>query len=126
MRDHYNAKGKSSTMEVRNERKSTFSTKYYAKSGCMVLKLNEDFNFDDWLNVETVYRKKIEQGILYWDLDIRRLRFVNSFFLGHALSLNAYLANHKGTLRIMVEKDSKIASLLYMSKINQIVKICEI
>ena len=94
--------------------------------GLMQIELAPDFKAEHWDSFLAFYFQKAGEGILDWDLDLRRLNFITSAFLGSIVWLNTHLGAQKGSLRLTVAHHSKIADLIYLSKLNRIITTREI
>jgi anti-anti-sigma factor len=104
---------------------STFNADFFERSNHMRVELNIGFTHENWPAFEAFYRGKIEGGVLDWDLDLRSLEFINSLFLGLIIGFNTILKTRNGSLRLLVQPNSKIADLLYLSKLHRIINIHE-
>lgn len=89
------------------------------------IKLPQGFDSDDWDHLEPFYREKIGEGHLHWEVDLTDLQYFSSTMLGLLLGLNTILAIRGGTLRIIVSKTSRLAQLLMVTRVNQIMDVVE-
>ena len=89
------------------------------------LSLLPEFRTEDWDDVCATIDDKISRGYLTWDVDLRQLTLINSIILGYLVELNGRLIGARGSLRLILEKDSKLLQLIALSKIHLIVPIHE-
>ena len=94
----------------------------YAKT--CVVSLNPNFQVDDWKVFEQFYTSRVKE-VSQWDLDLRRLTFMNSMLMGLIVGLNAVVNNNQGQLRLVVARNSKIGELLHQAKVDRILTITE-
>lgn len=92
-------------------------------SGQMVVELNPGFTNEDWEAFTAFAKTKLAEGIVDWNLDLRRLQLITSMFLGAIIGFNMVVQSRRGSLRLIVEKDSRISKLIHMSKINRIITV---
>ena len=59
----------------------------------------------------------------FWDLDLRTLEFMGSNSLGMIVSLNAALSARGGSLRLLMAKGSRIATLIQLTKLDRIISV---
>lgn len=108
-----------------SQEQQLFKVHYFESNRQVVIDFESDFTFENW-DALTVFSKPwLDRGINNWDLDLRRLQTISSMFLGAIVGLNMVLSSHKGVLRIVVVKDSRLAKLFYLSKLHRIMTIHE-
>lgn len=95
-------------------------------SGQMMVELNPGFTNEDWEGFTAFAKTKLGEGIVDWSLDLRRLQLITSMFLGAIIGLNMVVQSRRGTLRLIVEKDSRISKVIHMSKINRIITVRDV
>mgnify|MGYP006282654677 CR=1 FL=1 len=89
----------------------------------MHVTLHDGFPVEAWEQLIEFYQQKIEGGVVNWELDLRRLRFMNSQALGMIISFNASVINRGGRLRILVDRSSYVDNLIHTTKLNRILDV---
>ncbi len=84
-----------------------------------------EFHPDHWDDVSPIIDEKIGHGFLTWDIDLRKLTLINSIMLGYFVELNGKLMSTRGSLRLILKRDSKLLQLIALSKIHLIIPIHE-
>lgn len=83
------------------------------------------FDATIWGQLERYYREKIGEGHLKWELDLTQLQFFSSTMLGLAIGFNTIVATRNGSLRLIVAKNSSLAQLMKISKVDRILNVEE-
>lgn len=102
------------------------SIQYQESLGRMLVELQPDFTGEDWDTFTNYAKTKLAEGIVNWDLDLRRLQLITSMFLGSIIGFNMVIQSRKGVLRLVTEKNSRISKLIHMSKIDRIILVREV
>jgi anti-anti-sigma regulatory factor len=68
-------------------------------------------------------KSQMEKGLIYFDLDLRRLTFLNSMMLGLIVGFNGMLGAMGGQARLIVEEKSMINQLLTISKLRRVLTV---
>lgn len=89
------------------------------------VKLPPGFDANNWGQLERYYREKIGEGHLKWELDLTQLLFFSSSMLGLAIGFNTIVATRNGSLRLIVAKNSALAQLMKISKVDRILTVEE-
>jgi anti-anti-sigma factor len=103
-----------------------FSTSMADDGDHMQVVLHAGFSDDHWAALERFYREKLDEGQRHWELDLRRLTYINSMMLGLFVSMNTDVITTGGDLRLVVAQNSMINQLLTLSKLRQIVTVMAI
>jgi anti-anti-sigma factor len=100
-----------------------FSTTSYPSERSIKVALNEDFQHGDWDAIGTLLTQRLQRDIVFWDLDLRRLGFMNSQMLGLIVGMNSEIKMRGGQLRLVVREGSPIDQLLTLSKVRRIITV---
>lgn len=102
-----------------------FKIHYFESNHQVVIEFDSNFTFENWDALTAFSKPWLDRGINNWDLDLRRLQTISSMFIGAIVGLNMVLSSHRGVLRIIVVKDSRLAKLFYLAKLHRIMTIHE-
>ena len=93
--------------------------------GRMTVELGTNFTHEDWDPFSSFVRNQINAGIVHWFLDLRKLQLLNSLLIGAIIGMNMVVQSNRGSLHLIVTRDSRISQLINMSKINRIIPMDE-
>ena len=96
---------------------------YNGESKTTQVHLVTEPSHQEWSEIMDSYQQKTSVGWVHWDLDMRKLDFIGSHSLGMVVSLNTCLTTRGGSLRLVMTKDSKIANLIQLTKLDRIINV---
>lgn len=85
--------------------------------------LEATFPVDEWAEFLDFYHAKRGEGFLCWILDLRQLPDLSSLLLGMLVTLNASVANHGGSLTLLVFSDSYVDRILQGTLLDRVLQI---
>lgn len=91
----------------------------------VIIDFDPSFGINNWASLEFFYQKEIKEGFIFWDFDLGRLGYINSMMLGLLVGFNTMLASRGGKLRLLTPSDSRIADLIKLSRLDQIIEMVQ-
>jgi anti-anti-sigma regulatory factor len=104
-------------------RMEPFSATTVTKEKTVQVVLQPSFCDANWDALELFVKSQMGKGLIYFDLDLRRLTFLNSMMLGLIVGLNGMLGAEGGHARLIVDEDSMINQLLTISKLRRVLTV---
>src|SRR5690242_9918348 len=98
-----------------------FTHHFRSDTATMDVELVKGFTSDNFETLVQFYQDRVNKGVLHWDVSLRNLEIINSVGLGVLVAFNAAVASRGGKLRLILRKDSKITSLLQLTKLDKII-----
>lgn len=102
---------------------AVFEYNFSKLSNSMQVDLKNTFKTSDLPKFMDFFRHKVASGNANWEISLKDLQFINSEFIGMLILMNMLLATQKGTLRLIVSKDSTIQDLFSQSKLERIIHV---
>lgn len=112
--------------EETEPKENNFAAQYIESTGQTIVVIKAAIMQDDWDVLTALVRTRMDAGAIAWDMDLRQVPLLTSLMLGSIVGINMLLQTRKGNLRLLVEKESRVAKLLYMSKLNRIIMVREV
>ncbi len=101
---------------------STFTHRHVDDNKTMEITLSPDFSSDDQDELMALVQERAAKGVIFWDLNMTQIPSVNSFLLGLVVALNAMLLSRGGNLRVILQSQSKAASLMHLAQLDKILR----
>lgn len=77
-------------------------------------------NGDGWAALHKEIQRLLDQNYLLWRFDLTDLDFCDSTGLGMWITMNATIRNRRGRLQYDLRKDSRVAQLFLLTKLDSI------
>lgn len=101
----------------------SFICKRFKSQGGYQIILDADFKLDDWQALFNWFHSICKECYLNLDLDLRRLQWINSMWLGCLIEFNKEVLMAKGSLRVIVDNGSHLHQILIQSQLNHILSL---
>ncbi len=100
-----------------------FDHSYSASKESTQINISSTFKMDNLGELMNFCREKIKEGTSRFDIDLRVLDFINSEMLGSLVLLNTLTRNQRGSLRLIIARDSKVLDLFRQTRLDRILNI---
>lgn len=98
-----------------------FTHRFDSDNATMNIELKTGFTSDNFESLVQFFQDRVGKGVVNWDVSMEKLEIINSIGLGVLVAFNAAVASRGGSLRLILKKDSKLASLLHLTKLDRII-----
>ncbi len=84
---------------------------------------NSNLTSPEWQELREKMKEMIDEGYIFWEFNLSRLKSPTSTDLGMWVACNAVLTNYSGKMQFVVREDSMVKNLIRITKLDLILSI---